>query len=179
MIDETCTTEAHLWSGDEAAVEVETQTPEVPIFTQGQQRFRWREGRPIKQLFHRIVDFDQRVAVQIPPLGTCGPSFQRALHEVEERFLGAQPTTDPWSLLDLRSPLPPSILPSFLDGENCQLLSRMRDAILAGEEGERSAAPTRSWPERRDTSEWVLLSEGGHNMVPRIDDYGLLAWIIA
>jgi hypothetical protein len=70
VTDESCTIEAHFWSGDEAAVGVETQPPEVPVFTQGQQRFRWREGRPIRQLFHRIVDFDQRVAVNIPSLGT-------------------------------------------------------------------------------------------------------------
>jgi len=180
VISESSASEAHLWSGDEAAVGVEVHPPGVPVFTQGQQRFRWREGRPIRQLFHRIVDFDRLVPVQIPSLGTCGPPFQhKALRELGERFLGAQPTVDPWSLLDVRSPLPPSILPSFLDGENCQLLSRMRDAVQAVAEAEGPTEPIRHRHEWHESSEWVLLSEGGHNTVPRIDSHGLSTWITA
>lgn len=180
LISESSTSEAHLWSGDEAAIGFEVQPPGVPIFTQGQQRFRWREGRPIRQLFHRTVDFDRLVPVQIPSLGTHGPLFQhKALRELGERFLGAQPTADPWNLLDVRSPLPPSILPSFLDGENCQLLSRMRDAVQAVAEAEGPTEPIRPWHEWHESSEWVLLSEGGHNTVPRIDSHGLSTWITA
>ncbi|KAL2284419.1 hypothetical protein FJTKL_08831 [Diaporthe vaccinii] len=180
VINELSTSEAHLWSGDEAAVGVEVHPPGVPVFTQGQQRFRWHEGRPISQLFHRTVDFDRLVPVQIPSLGTCGPSFQhKALREVGERFLGAQPATDPWSLLDFRSPLPPSILPSFLDGENCQLLPRMHDAVQAVAKAEGPTGPIRPRHEWHESSEWVLLSEGGHNTLPRIGSHGLSTWITA
>jgi hypothetical protein len=96
VTDESYTTEAHFWSGDEAAVGVEIQPLRVPAFTQGQQRFRWREGRPIKQLFHRMVDLDRRVAVQIPLLDTSVLPYQpKALRDVEERFLVSQPTVLP------------------------------------------------------------------------------------
>ncbi|KAJ0100686.1 hypothetical protein J7T55_003305 [Diaporthe amygdali] len=183
VLSGSSTTEAHFWSGDEAAIGFEVHLPGVPVFTQGQQRFRWREGHPIRQLFDRIVDFDRLVAVQTSSLGTYGHPFQhkslhKSLREVCERFLRAQPTTDPWSLLDVRSPLPPSILPSFLDGDNCQLLSRMRDAVQAGAEAEAEGS-TRPGHEWRESSEWALLSEGGHNTVPRIDSHGLSTWITA
>ncbi|KAJ0100709.1 hypothetical protein J7T55_008970 [Diaporthe amygdali] len=80
------------------------------------------------------------------------------------------------AFLDVRSPLPPSILPSFLDGDNCQLLSRMRDAVQAVAEAEGPTRPGQVW---RETSEWVLLSEGGHNTVPHIDSHGFSTWITA
>lgn len=55
----------------------------------------------------------------------------------------------------------------------------MRDAILAAHEAETPIASVRSWPEWRDISEWVLLSEGGHNTIPHTDSYGLSTWITA
>ncbi|KAH9225121.1 hypothetical protein K456DRAFT_1943790 [Colletotrichum gloeosporioides 23] len=77
------------------------------------------------------------------------------------------------------SPLPPSILPTFLTGENCQLLPRVRDMVLTGRRAERAVASGEQWNEWRDVLEWVLLSEGGHNTAPHIDSHGLGTWITA
>ncbi|KAM3065765.1 hypothetical protein ACMFMG_010009 [Clarireedia jacksonii] len=90
------------------------------------------------------------------------------------RFLANKSTDDPWNILDLRSPLP-SALPSFLTGENCQLLARIRDAILAGDSAGRAAASKEQWNEWSDMLEWVLLSQGGNNTAPHKDF--LPAWI--
>ncbi|KAL3952379.1 hypothetical protein ACCO45_012322 [Purpureocillium lilacinum] len=125
--------EAHFWTGDQAAVGVGLGSVHIPIITKGQQRFRWSDGRPVVQLFRRMEDLDRHVAVQIPSRSSEKDSFQtRCLRDVEKRFLDGQPTDDPWNLLDLASPMPPSILPSFLEGENCQLLPEIRSEQTLG-----------------------------------------------
>ncbi|KAJ6438069.1 PHO85 cyclin-9 [Purpureocillium lavendulum] len=176
--DESDNPEAHFWTGDQAAVGVDLGSVHIPLITKDQQRFRWRDGRPVVQLFRRMEDLDRRVAVQIPSLSSEKDSFQsRCLRDVEKRFLDGQPTDDPWNLLDLGSPLPPSVLPSFLEGENCQLLPRVRDAVLMGSRAERAVAPPEDWNLWRDVLEWVLLSQGGHMTAPHMDSHGFSTWI--
>ncbi|KAM4067337.1 hypothetical protein HRG_012228 [Hirsutella rhossiliensis] len=78
------------------------------------------------------LGLNRTVSVQIPSRHFLEESSKsKTLREVRERFLKQRPTDNPWNLLDLQSPLPPT-LPSFLEGDNCQLLLRVRDAILMG-----------------------------------------------
>lgn len=171
--------DAGFLSGQEAADAVERGTEKFPIFTQGQQQFQWKDdSRPISQLFGRMEDLTREVAVQIPSHGFNLPSYQtKTLAEIQERFLAASPSPDPWNILDLRSPLPPSILPSFLTGENCQLLPRIRDSLLEGHTAERTKAHREDWNEWTELLEWVLMSEGGHNTAPHMDSHGWSTWI--
>lgn len=171
--------DAGFLSGEEAAVVLERGAETVPIFTQGQQNFKWdHQSRPIVQLFHRMEDLDRGVSVQIPSHDFDLPSFEKKkLAEIRERFLKAFPSKDPWNILDLRSPLPPSILPNFMTGENCQLLPRIRDRLLDGQSAERTKANREDWNEWTDLLEWVLMSEGGHNTAPHMDSHGWSTWI--
>jgi len=139
-------------TGSRAASQVESGSPNVPIFTEGQQQFQWSgRDRPIAELFRRMEDLDRTVSVQIPSRRSTTKSFEsRKLSQVRHRFLANMDTDDPWNLLDLRSPLPPSTLPSFLTGENCQLLLRIRDAVLNGDSAERAVASREEWNEWRD-----------------------------
>lgn len=171
--------DAGFLSGQEAADAVDCGLERIPIFTEGQQQFQWKEGtRPIAQLFSRMEDLSREVSVQIPSHGFELPSFEnKSLAAIQQRFFAEPPSADPWNILDLRSPLPPSILPRFLTGENCQLLPRIRDTILEGRNAERTKAHREDWNEWTDLLEWVLLSEGGHNTAPHMDSHGWSTWI--
>ena len=169
--------EAFFCTGDEAARLVESGPDDAPIITEGQQQFRWSIGnRPIVQLFRRLGPIDKSVSVQIPSRSSTVDSFDvRKLSEVRKRFLDQKPAADPWNILDLHSPLP-SILPNFLVGENCQLLSQVRDTVLMEGSAERVAASPEDWNEWKNVLEWVLLSEGGNNTGPHVDSNGLSTW---
>ncbi|WQF76285.1 Putative JmjC domain-containing protein [Colletotrichum destructivum] len=178
--DESCgEVDALFCTAGEATSRVESGSSDVPIFTESQQQFRWNgRDRPIEELFRRMEDFDRSVSVQVPSRSSSLSSFEsQKLSRVRNRFLKKLETNDPWNILDLRSPLPPSILPTFLTGENCQLLPRVRDMVLTGNRAERAVASGEQWNEWRDVLEWALLSEGGHNTAPHIDSHGLATWI--
>jgi hypothetical protein len=178
--DELCgKAEAYFLSGDEAAASVEFGTVDALIFTHRQQQVQWSRGeRPICQLFQRMEDLSRFVSVQIPSRpATTESSERRKLGALKRRSLNREETDDPSNVLDLGSPLPPSILPHFLDGLNCQLLSRVRDAVLMGGSAERIRASKEGRNEWRDVLEWVLLSEGGHHTPPHTDSHGLATWI--
>jgi hypothetical protein len=173
--------EAYLLSGEEAAARVEAGTSDCPIFTQGQQQFKWDPShRPISELFRRMEDLNRSVSVQIPSRKAYLQSFQKQkLSDVQKRFMESYnvETDDPWNVLDLRNPLPPAVLPQFLTGENCQLLPRVRDAVLNGSCAERTVAAKEQWNEWVDVLDWVLMSEGGHCTAPHMDSHGLSTWI--
>ncbi|PGG95201.1 hypothetical protein AJ80_10004 [Polytolypa hystricis UAMH7299] len=160
--------DVHLWSGEHAAAKIEAGNVDIPIVTESQQPFQWgRLDRPIRQLFQHLEGLDFDVSVQIPSLERS--TTTRPLSKVKERFLESQVNDDPWTVLRLYNPLP-SILPAFLTGQNCQLLSRVRDVIWLG-----NSAEWATWKE--DTLEWVSLYEGGHNTCPDIDGHGFSTWL--
>ncbi|KAJ4397244.1 hypothetical protein N0V93_001468 [Gnomoniopsis smithogilvyi] len=171
--------DAGFLSGQEAADAIERGTERIPIFTDGQQPFQWKSGdRPIIQLFSRMEDLTREVSVQIPSHNFDLPSYQnKSLTEVQDRFMNELSSPDPWNILDLRSPLPPMVLPDFLTGENCQVLPRIRDSLLEGHTAERTKASRDDWNEWTDLLEWVLMSEGGHNTAPHMDSHGWSTWI--
>ncbi|KAB5533524.1 hypothetical protein GE09DRAFT_1227534 [Coniochaeta sp. 2T2.1] len=173
--------EALLLSGDEAAVRLETGVPDCPVFTEGQQQFAWAPGsRPIVEMFRRMENLNRNVSVQIPSRQSHNASFAvRKLLDVQKRFLESVTgeADDPWNILDLRNPLPPTVMPRFLAGENCQLLSRVRDSVLSGNSAERTVAAKEKWNEWLDVMDWVLMSEGGHHTAPHMDSHGLSTWI--
>jgi hypothetical protein len=174
--------DAFFCTGDEAASLVEAgSSGDAPIITEAQQQFRWSNGdRPIAQLFRRMGGLDKSVSVQIPSRKATTKSFAALkLSVVRERFLNQEATRDPWNILDLQSPLPPSILPNFLTGENCQLLLLVRNTVLMENSAERVVAPTREWNEWENVLEWVLMSEGGHNTAPHMDSHGFATWLTA
>lgn len=172
--------DAYFLSGEEAAQRAELGSVGVPIFTQGQQRFQWKgKDRPISQLFDHMEDLglERTVSVQVPSRSSLKQSSERkTLSQVRDRFLSQRSTSDPWNLLDLQGSLPLT-LPSFLEGDNCQLLLRVRDAILMGNDAQRIAASGKDWNTWRNVVEWALLSEGGHSTAPHMDSHGYSTWI--
>jgi len=172
-------TEALFLSGDDAGAKVEAGTVGVPIFTDQQQHFRWSgRDRPIIELFRRMVDLTRTVSVQIPSRKATLKSFEpHTLNEVRKRFTSGSESDNPWNVLDLASPLPRAILPHFLTGPNCALLSRIRDTVLMQHSAERTIATTEEWARWKDVEEWVLLAEGGHNTAPHTDSHGYATWI--
>ncbi|KAK0729442.1 hypothetical protein B0H67DRAFT_468221, partial [Lasiosphaeris hirsuta] len=172
--------EAYFLSGEEAFQQAEFGQVNVPIFTQSQQPFQWRgKDRPILQFFNRMEDLglDRTVSVQIPSRPLRKISCERkTLLDIRNRFLISQSTNNPWNLLDLQSPIP-SALPSFLEGENCHLLLRIRDKVLMNSSAERIVALAQDWNTWRNVIDWALLSEGGHNTAPHMDSHGYSTWI--
>ncbi|KAK4463628.1 ATP synthase subunit alpha [Cladorrhinum samala] len=173
--------EAYFCTGNEAAHTVESRSPvDAPIFTKDQQPFRWGEGgRPVEQFFRRTCVVDQFVSVQIPSRSSDEESFEvRELSKVREEFLAQKRTSDPLNVLDLQSPIT-SILPSFLTGENCELLLHVRNRVLMAGSAERVVASTQQWSEWKDVDKWALLSQGGHHTAPHMDSHGYSTWITA
>ncbi|KAM0327116.1 hypothetical protein ACHAQA_006246 [Verticillium albo-atrum] len=169
-------------SADQAEALVDFESPNgAPIVTDCQQQFRWNtRERPIAQFLRRMGNLDRFISVQIPSRSATTDSFEvRRLSEVRSRYLAEKETSDPWNILDLQSPLPSSILPSFLTGENCQLLLQVRDTVLMEESAERVVASSQQWNEWRNVLEWVLMSQGGHNTAPHMDSHGFSTWITA
>ncbi|KAK3390610.1 hypothetical protein B0H63DRAFT_539001 [Podospora didyma] len=167
-------------TGVKAAHLVESVPPlGVPIITEGQQQLQWNKSdRPIVELFRRMTCLERTVSVQIPSRSSTEDSFEgRTLLEARRRFLSKEYTDSPWNILDLQSPLPTSILPHFLTGENSGLLLHVRNTILMEKSAERVAASSESWNQWKNVLEWVLLSEGGHHTAPHMDSNGLSTWI--
>ncbi|KAK0617925.1 hypothetical protein B0T17DRAFT_479525, partial [Bombardia bombarda] len=156
--------EASFCTGDEATILVES-TPDhnSPIFTKGQQPFQWTKGdRPIVQFLRRIALLDKMVSVQVPSRPITEESYEpRQLSEIRDLFLANKPSDDPVNLLDLHNPLTCTV-PYFLTGENCQLLSQVRDTILNEYSAERIVASKDQWNQWRNVLEGALLSQGGH-----------------
>lgn len=173
--------EALFCTGDEAVRMVESRSPvDAPIFTKDQQPFKWCEGgRPVEQFFRRTCVLDQFVSVQIPSRSADDESFDGVdLSKVRKRFLTQECTSDPWNVLDLQCPVS-STLPSFLTGENCELLLHVRSRVLMAGSAERVVASTQQWSEWKDVDKWALLSQGGHHTAPHMDSHGYATWITA
>lgn len=169
--------EVHFLTGPEAARYAENETHDVPVITHGEQPFRWEEGiRPIEQFFHRLGDLglNRSVSVQVPSRSAGSASAEdNTVRQAQKRFLDKVSTQDPWNLLDLHCPVP-ATEPRFLHGDNCQLLQRVRDMILSGQDttAERITAPRADHETWRDVLAWALLSQGGNNTAPHIDSHG-------
>ncbi len=102
--------------------------------------------------------------------------MSKPLHEVRDRFFRQESTDNPLNLLDLETSLPP-VVPGFLEGENCQLLRRVRGAALMGSSAERMAASGEDWSKWRNVIEWGVVSEGGNNTGPHMDSHGYPTWL--
>jgi hypothetical protein len=145
-----------------------------------QQHFKWdqRKGRPIKQLFRRMGNPNRSVSVQKPSLSLQQPSCtSMRLGDLQNVFVQNSMSDDPLNVLDLRNPLPRSILPHFLTGEDCQLLSRVRDTILEGTTAERCTALVTEWNKWKDDEDWVLLAQGGALTLTHQDSCGKATWL--
>jgi hypothetical protein len=168
-------------TGEEARSLLESSaTLRGPIITEGQQQFQWdqRKGRPVEQLFRRMGNPNRTVSVQKPSLSLQQPScVAMRLGDVYDAFAEDKASDDPLNVLDLRNPLPRSILPHFLTGEDCQLLSRVRDTILEGATAERCTAQVTEWNKWRDDEDWVLLAQGGAHTLTHQDSCGKATWL--
>lgn len=173
--------EVHFFTGEEAERKLEAHAAlHGPVITENQQQFRWnpRKGRPIEQFFRRIGNLDRSISVQKPSLRLHQPSFMfMQLGVVQDVFLKNERSEDPLNVLDLRNPLPRSILPGFLIGEDCQLLSRVRDTILEGTTAERCSASIAEWNRWRDDEDWALLAQGGAQTLTHQDGCGKATWL--
>ena len=157
---------------------LDDQTPNVPIITEQQQQFQWKDpAQPMSEFFEWMGDLDRLVSVQVPSLTVDTHSYQQhSLRQVQKRLFSPNRTGDPWNVLDCSCPLP-SVLPDFLTSWNCQLLARIRDVVLNGDSAERTVARSEEWTRWRDVEQWALLSEGGHCTAPHMDSHGLATWI--
>jgi hypothetical protein len=173
--------EVYFMTGEEARSLLESgATLHGPIITEGQQQFQWeqRKGRPVEQLFRRMGNPNRTVSVQKPSLSLQQPScVVMRLGDVYDAFAEDKASDDPLNVLDLRNPLPRSILPHFLTGEDCQLLSRVRDTILEGATAERCTAQVTEWNKWRDDEDWVLLAQGGAHTLTHQDSCGKATWL--
>ncbi|KAF2818217.1 hypothetical protein CC86DRAFT_461196 [Ophiobolus disseminans] len=173
--------EVHFLTGEEARSLLESRVAlHGPIITEDQQHFKWdqRKGRPVEQLFRRMGNPNRTVSVQKPSLDLKQPScVAMRLGDIYDTFAENKGSDDPLNVLDLRNPLPRSILPDFLTGEDCQLLSRVRDTILEGATAERCTAQVTEWNKWKDDEDWVLLAQGGAHTLTHQDSCGKATWL--
>ncbi|PSN58960.1 hypothetical protein BS50DRAFT_580338 [Corynespora cassiicola Philippines] len=172
--------EAYFLTGEEAEARLQPSfVLNGPIIAKNQQQFKWEQGkgRPIDQLFRRMGNLNRTVSVQKSSLRLQRESYiGMQLSHVQNAFSRNGVSEDPLNVLDLRSPLPRSILPGFLNGEDCQLLGRIRDEVLGGTSGERYAASVAEWNQWKDVEDWVLLAQGGAQTLHE-DSCGKATWL--
>ncbi|OCL15342.1 hypothetical protein AOQ84DRAFT_35962 [Glonium stellatum] len=174
--------EAYYLTGQEAENKLDFHATNLhgPIITHHQQQFEWdkRKGRPIGQLFRRMGNLNRTVSVQKPSLSLENDSFiTMPLYDVQDKFLTNMVSEDPLNVLDLCNPLPRSILPKFLTGEDCQLLSEVRYSVLGGDTAERCVATAAKWNKWRDDEDWVLVAQGGAQTLTHEDGLGKATWL--
>jgi len=171
--------EAYFLSGSNAETHLH---PDVmltgPIITTQQQSFQWSKdsSRPIKQLFERMWYLNRKVSVQdfSHPIGEK-PYKQMTLYHVRESFL-ENSDSQRLNVLKMRNPLPRSTLPHFLTGEDCQLLSQIRDVVLDDAPAQRIPATAKRWREWKDDEEWIVLAQGGALTLTHQDSCGRATW---
>ncbi|KAF1366168.1 hypothetical protein EJ07DRAFT_92554 [Lizonia empirigonia] len=173
--------EVYFATGEEARSLLELRVAlHGPIITEDQQHFKWDQckGRPIEQLFRRMGNPNRSVSVQRPSLSLEQPSCtSMRLGDLQTLFMQNSISDDPLNVLDLRNPLPRSILPHLLTGEDCQLLSRVRDTVLEGTTAERCTASVAEWNKWKDDEDWVLLAQGGALTLTHQDSCGKATWL--
>ncbi|PSN58673.1 hypothetical protein BS50DRAFT_641572, partial [Corynespora cassiicola Philippines] len=173
--------EAYFLTGEEAEARLQPSfVLNGPIIAKNQQQFKWEQGKghPIDQLFRRMGNLNRTVSVQKSSLRLQRESYiGMQLSHVQNAFSRNGVSEDPLNVLDLRSPLPHSILPGFLNGEDCQLLGRIRDEVLGGTSGERCAASVAEWNQWKDVEDWVLLAQGGAQTLLHEDSCGKATWL--
>ncbi|OAA63263.1 Transcription factor jumonji/aspartyl beta-hydroxylase [Niveomyces insectorum RCEF 264] len=174
--------EALLLTGAEAAAALAASAVATPIIVEGQQTYSWpTDGvRPIDLFLCRLGPDAHTAAVQIPSRPKTSRSFaKKTLREIRARFYAAEDTKDPWNLLDLANPLQSNIVPAFLGGDACSMLTTMRNRLFQrlNKTAERPVTQAAEYAQWRDLLEWALLSEGGHCTAPHMDSHGLATWI--
>ena len=116
-------------------------------------------------------------SVQMPSLSTRRPSHSRTrLSVVKEKLLSDNYISDRWNLLDLECSLS-GILPNFLMGEDCQLLSAVRNEALRGDTFDRPLASSKEWNEWKDMEHRALLTQAGALTLRHQDSHGFSTWI--
>lgn len=125
-----------------------------------------------------LENHDRQVPVQRPSLLESADSFQYGtLAEVYEKFKVQTSDDDPWNVLDMASPLPPTAFPSFLERANCQLLCWVQDEVLSGSLAQRKEVRIKQAKHWKDVLSWVLLSQGGNNIGTHTGGHGFGTWI--
>jgi hypothetical protein len=155
-------------------------TINVPIFGVGQQDFAWSpHSRPISQLLVKYP-WDDAVDVNIASLPRTDISYSRkTMREVQTRFRENKDNGDGWNVLDLKNPLPNTygICPRFLQNNNCDLLNRIKTAILNAGWAGRIITKSGQKNEFREVEGWVLLAEAGTYTGPHTDAYATETFI--
>jgi hypothetical protein len=172
--------EAYYFTGAEAEDRLDSCVVlHGPIITENQQQFKWKDNRlPTEQLFRRLGNLDREVAVQKSSRSLREAScVKMQLSSVQYEFQKNGVSQDSLNVLRMGSPLPRSILPSFLTGEDCQLLGRIRDAVLDGNSNERCAASIGEWQQWKDVEDWVLLAQGGAQTLLHQYSCGKATWL--
>lgn len=144
-----------------------------PIVTEGQQAL---PLQTIEQFLEEYYDDQTRVSIQDPGAreGINQPNVRNVtIKNVKERF--AQPTLQPapWNLLELAAHYDDGLRPSFLNNEDCRLLSKIKFPPNQYLEGKRRVfAP--GW---KEVEKWALLAQAGALTEPHQDSHGYSTFI--
>ncbi|KAF2813856.1 uncharacterized protein BDZ99DRAFT_473011 [Mytilinidion resinicola] len=156
-------------------------TIKVPIFGLGQQNSTWSaQSRPISQLLAKYSTLDDAVDINIASLPRTHVSYSRkTIREVQSRFKENKDHGNGWNILDLKNPLPDTygICPRFLQNSNCDLLNRIKTAVLNPGWAGRIITKSKQKNEFREVEGWILLAEPGTYTGPHIDAYATETFI--
>ncbi|KAF2123772.1 hypothetical protein P153DRAFT_145916 [Dothidotthia symphoricarpi CBS 119687] len=174
-------TEVYFLSGVEAEGHLEPHvTLQGPVISQHQQPFHWNneKGPPIKQIFERMGNLGRDVPVQDPSLFVDEMSAKSmSLSHIRDIFLNNETSDAAFNVLEMRNPLPHSIFPQFLNGEDCHLLGQIRDTILDARTAQRISTSIDKLKKWKDDEEWILLAQGGALTLPHQDSFGKGTWL--
>jgi hypothetical protein len=174
-------------SGVEAAAKLQ---PGVfhngPILTEGQQPL---PLQTVQDFLDEHYDDDAKVSIQDPGVTYASnkrPVRQVPIRQVKNRMLvdngkakskvkaKAKSKVWPRNCLELATHVEDGLRPTFLNGEDTRLLTKLKLEHATGDAGRRS------YPEGyKEVEKWALLAEAGANTEPHQDSHGYSTYITA
>lgn len=142
-----------------------------PIVTAEQQRL---ERQTVEQFLEEFYEQDAQIWVQDSSTGLARNQAavrQVKVSQVKERLEGG-PTEAPWNCLELATHHDEGLRPSFLQAEDCRLLTKLKIP------GAADHTRRRTYPQGyKEVEKWALLAEAGALTTPHQDSHGYSTFI--
>ncbi|KAK4623245.1 uncharacterized protein CLAFUR5_07023 [Fulvia fulva] len=144
-----------------------------PIFTEGQQAL---PLQTVSQFCDEYYDDDTMVWIQDPeikPTKKAQIARQVKMRQVKSRLAG--PLSDkPWNCLELATHSDDGLKPSFLNTEDCRLLTKLK---IPDTQDKPEARRRAYLPGYKEVEKWALLAQAGALTEPHQDSHGYSTYI--
>ncbi|EME43558.1 hypothetical protein DOTSEDRAFT_174462 [Dothistroma septosporum NZE10] len=144
-----------------------------PIFTEGQQAL---QLQTVSEFCDEYYDDDTSVWIQDPeikPTKKAQIARQVKMGAVKERLAGPE-SDKPWNCLELATHSDDGLKPSFLNTEDCRLLTKLKIPDVQDKPEARRRAYL---PGYKEVEKWALLAQAGALTEPHQDSHGYSTYI--